>query len=75
VEEGTVVNGFGAYTRAYVAERWPGVHGASLGLPDAFVEHGERGELLAELGLDADGIAARARALLGKPLRTLLETA
>ncbi|HEV7587946.1 MAG TPA: 1-deoxy-D-xylulose-5-phosphate synthase [Longimicrobium sp.] len=75
VEEGTVVNGFGAFARAYVAERWPGVHGASLGLPDAFVEHGERGELLAELGLTSDGIAARARALLGKPLRTLLETA
>jgi 1-deoxy-D-xylulose-5-phosphate synthase len=75
VEEGTVVNGFGAYARAYVAERWPGVHGASLGLPDLFVEHGERGELLAELGLTADGIAARARALLGRPLRTLLETA
>jgi len=75
VEEGTVVNGFGAFVRAYVAERWPGVRGASMGLPDAFVEHGERGELLAGLGLNADGIAARARALLGRPLRTLLETA
>jgi 1-deoxy-D-xylulose-5-phosphate synthase len=75
VEEGTVVNGFGSYVRAYVAGRWPGVRGASLGLPDAFVEHGERGELLAELGLDSDGIAARARELLGKPLRKLLETA
>ncbi|HEX8696005.1 MAG TPA: 1-deoxy-D-xylulose-5-phosphate synthase [Longimicrobium sp.] len=75
VEEGTVVNGFGSYVRAYVAGRWPGVRGASLGLPDAFVEHGERGELLAELGLTSDGIAARARELLGKPLRKLLETA
>lgn len=75
VEEGTVVNGFGTYVRAYVAGRWPGVHGASLGLPDAFVEHGERGELLGELGLTAEGIAAKARALLDKPLRTLLETA
>ncbi|HEX5723853.1 MAG TPA: 1-deoxy-D-xylulose-5-phosphate synthase [Longimicrobiaceae bacterium] len=68
VEEGTGVNGFGAYVRAHVAERWPGVRGASLGMPDAFVEHGERAELLAELGLDAEGIAARARALLGRPL-------
>ena len=75
VEEGTVVNGFGAYVRAHVAERWPGVRGASLGLPDAFVEHGERGELLAGLGLNADGIAAKARELLGKPLRKLLESA
>ncbi|MEM6329429.1 MAG: 1-deoxy-D-xylulose-5-phosphate synthase [Planctomycetota bacterium] len=28
-----------------------------LGIPDAYVEHGERGELLADLGLDAAGIA------------------
>jgi 1-deoxy-D-xylulose-5-phosphate synthase len=75
VEEGTLVNGFGAYVRAEIAERWPGVHGASMGLPDRFVDHGERAELLGELGLTPDGIAARARALLGRPLRTLLETA
>ncbi|MBV9110583.1 MAG: 1-deoxy-D-xylulose-5-phosphate synthase, partial [Gemmatimonadetes bacterium] len=75
VEEGTVVNGFGAYVRSYVNGRWPGVHGDSMGLPDAFVEHGERAELLGELGLTAEGIAGRARALLGRPLRTLLETA
>jgi 1-deoxy-D-xylulose-5-phosphate synthase len=75
VEEGTVANGFGTYVRAYVAERWPGVSGTSLGLPDAFVEHGERAELLAQVGLTAEGIAARTRGLLGKPLRKLLETA
>src|SRR5690606_28831340 len=34
VEEGTVVNGFGSFARAYIGERWPGVHGISLGLPD-----------------------------------------
>ncbi|HEU4454506.1 MAG TPA: 1-deoxy-D-xylulose-5-phosphate synthase [Longimicrobium sp.] len=75
VEEGTVASGFGTYVRAAVAERWPGVSGASMGLPDAFVEHGERGELLAQLGLTAEGIAARSRELMGKPLRKLLETA
>jgi 1-deoxy-D-xylulose-5-phosphate synthase len=75
VEEGTEVNGFGAFVRRYVADRWPGVRGATMGLPDAFVEHGERAELLQELGLTAEGIAARARELLGKPLRKLAETA
>lgn len=76
VEEGGVVGGFGMYVRAHVAERWPGVRGASMGLPDAFVEHGERAELLADLGLDADGIADRARAMLGRPQRQpLLESA
>jgi 1-deoxy-D-xylulose-5-phosphate synthase len=37
-----------------------------LGLPDRFVEHGERGELLATLGLDAAGIAATCRRLAGR---------
>jgi 1-deoxy-D-xylulose-5-phosphate synthase len=75
VEEGTVVNGFGTFVRGYVSGRWPGVHGDSMGMPDGFVEHGERGELLGDLGLTPEGIAARARGLLGKPLRTLQETA
>jgi hypothetical protein len=30
------------------------------------VEHGERGELLADLGLDATGIAATCRRLAGR---------
>ena len=30
-----------------------------LGLPDSFIEHGEQGQLLAELGLNATAIAAR----------------
>lgn len=66
VEEGTVVNGFGAYVRSHVGERWPEVRGASLGMPDAFLEHGGRGGLLAEIGLTAEGIAERARTLLGR---------
>jgi 1-deoxy-D-xylulose-5-phosphate synthase len=76
VEEGTVVNGFGAYVRARIGARWPAVEGASLGLPDAFVPHGERADLLAGLGLDAEGIAARAREQVGARVREpLRETA
>jgi 1-deoxy-D-xylulose-5-phosphate synthase len=75
VEEGTEVNGFGTFVRARIGDRWPGVAGATMGLPDQFVEHGERRELLEELGLTAEGIATRARALLGKSLRKLAETA
>jgi 1-deoxy-D-xylulose-5-phosphate synthase len=65
VEEGTVVNGFGSYVRNYIGERWSGVQGASLGLPDRFVEHGERSELLAEVGLTAAGIAEQVQARIG----------
>ena len=38
-------------------------HVSRLGIPDRFIEHGERGELLADLGLDAAGIAANCREL------------
>jgi len=65
VEEGQVVNGFGAFMAreldALSLEHRPRM--ASLGLPDAFVEHGSRKALLAQVGLDVDGIAARVRAL------------
>jgi 1-deoxy-D-xylulose-5-phosphate synthase len=39
-----------------------------LGLPDRFVEHGERAELMAELGLDATGIANACRLLAGRAM-------
>jgi 1-deoxy-D-xylulose-5-phosphate synthase len=69
LEEGTVVNGFGAYVRGRIAERWPTVRIASMGLPDAFVGHGERSELLEEVGLTPAGIVARVRGLVGVPVR------
>lgn len=76
IEEGTVVNGFGAYVRARIGELAPAVRAASLGLPDDWVPHGERRELLEELGLTAAGIAERARALVGADaLQALLESA
>ena len=76
VEEGSVVNGFGAYVRAYIGERWPVVRGLSLGIPDRFISHGERAELLDEVGLTPAGIAERVQAHLGaaKPA-SLRETA
>jgi 1-deoxy-D-xylulose-5-phosphate synthase len=76
VEEGTVVNGFGAFVRSRIADVAPGVRTASMGLPDGFVDHGERGELLADLGLTAEGIAARAASFLGTTRPSVLrETA
>ena len=38
-------------------------HVRRLGIPDRFIEHAERGELLADLGLDAAGIARKCREL------------
>ncbi|MFM8735122.1 MAG: 1-deoxy-D-xylulose-5-phosphate synthase [Pirellulales bacterium] len=67
VEENALQTGFGsavleAFNDAGV-QAGPIVR---LGLPDRFVEHGERAELLADLGLDAAGIAATCRRLAGR---------
>jgi 1-deoxy-D-xylulose-5-phosphate synthase len=67
IEENTLPTGFGSAVLEQVADA--GIaHGpiVRLGLPDRFVEHGERGELLADLGLDAAGIAAACRRLAGR---------
>jgi len=63
VEEGAVVNGFGAFLAREMEGLPPGkgVMLRSLGIPDRFVAHGGRGELLREIDLDAQGIAARVR--------------
>ncbi len=65
VEDGCRAGGFGsAVLELLAAHRVTDVRVAVLGLPDAFVEHGEREALLARFGLDAAGIAAAVRALM-----------
>ena len=61
VEEGTVVNGFGAYLSAIVADLDPGVNVFTHGVPDAFIEQAPRARQLASVGLDSTGIEARVR--------------
>ncbi len=63
VEEGTVVNGFGAYMASVVQRLDPDVRVAVHGVPDRIVYAAPRARQLASCGLDADGIAARVRAL------------
>lgn len=67
VEEGTLEGGFGsAVLEAINTAGLGGGNVVRLGLPDRFVEHGERGELLESLGLDAAGICASVRRALGR---------
>ena len=63
VEEGTVVNGFGAMMVARIQQLDPAVHVAVHGVPDRFIEQGSRGRQLERTGLDAAGIAQRLRAM------------
>jgi len=61
VEEGTVVNGFGAYLASVVAGMDGEVTVLAHGVPDEFIEQASRVKQLASLGLDAAGIASRVR--------------
>jgi len=67
VEEGTLLGGFGAAVlEAANAARVSTDRVRCLGLPDRFIEHGERDELLAELGLDVDGLVRTALEMSGE---------
>ncbi len=62
VEEGTLEGGFGsAVLEAANAAGLDTRHIVRRGVPDRFIEHGDRGELLADLGLDAKGLADTVR--------------
>ena len=63
IEEGTVVNGFGAHMCAVIQKLAPTVRVAVHGVPDRIIYSASRAKQLATLGLDSTGIAARVRAL------------
>jgi 1-deoxy-D-xylulose-5-phosphate synthase len=64
VEESTLMGGFGSAVLEAASELGIDLSRVRrLGIPDLFVEHGEREELLADLGLDTNGIAHACRQL------------
>ncbi len=67
VEEGALMGGFGsAVLEAACEQGWDTRIMRTLGIPDRFIEHGDRNELLADAGIDPDGIAKTCRALSEK---------
>ncbi|HWA58880.1 MAG TPA: 1-deoxy-D-xylulose-5-phosphate synthase [Gemmatimonadales bacterium] len=63
VEEGTIVNGFGATLSEKLQTTHPEVRVIALGIPDKLIEQAPRAEQLENFGLSAGGIARRLRAL------------
>ena len=63
IEEGTVVNGFGAYLSEVMQTTYPEARVIALGVPDRLVEQAPRAEQLEVFGLTAQGIARRIRML------------
>ncbi|KAF4516600.1 hypothetical protein B566_EDAN003347 [Ephemera danica] len=66
VEENTVIGGAGSEIERVLEARGIDVPLLRLGLPDRFIDHGEQGQLLAELGLDQAGIVNAVRARLNR---------
>jgi len=76
LEEGAVSNGFGAFLAREIADD-PALPDpeqfATHGIPDRFVQHGSRAQLLREIELDVQGVQDRIRSFLasGRPLGSL----
>ena len=63
VEDGVIAGGFGSAVLEFMADHRYSATVVRLGIPDRFVEHGDRNLLIHELGYDAQAIAAAARKL------------
>ena len=63
VEDGSVVNGFGATLAGVMQTTAPDVRVVPLGVPDRTYEHAPRAKQLEEVGLTGAGLAARIRVL------------
>ncbi len=67
LEEGALMGGFGSAVLELACDRsWDTRHVRRVGIPDQFVEHGEREELLADFGLSVEGLVAKCRELAGQ---------
>ncbi|HET7603076.1 MAG TPA: 1-deoxy-D-xylulose-5-phosphate synthase [Gemmatimonadales bacterium] len=63
IEEGTIVNGFGAHLAERLQTTTPDVRVVALGVPDRIMDQAPRADQLASFGLTAEGIARRVSAL------------
>jgi len=66
IEENVIAGGAGSAVAEALASAGIVVPVLQLGLPDAFVDHGDPAKLLAECGLDAPGIVASVNARFGQ---------
>ena len=64
LEENSVMGGAGSAVGEYLQQQGMALPVVQLGLPDEFVEHGKREDLLASAGLDSQGIIASVEARL-----------
>ncbi|MEZ6135162.1 MAG: 1-deoxy-D-xylulose-5-phosphate synthase [Pirellulaceae bacterium] len=71
-EEGALMGGFGSAVLELACERgWDTRHMCRLGIPDAFIEHGERDELLSEMGMSVDALVVQCESLATQSVEAL----
>jgi len=67
IEEGTAIGGFGSgVLELFKYNGLSNVQMKILGVPDQFLEHGLRADLLKQIGLTSDGIVQTAKEMLNK---------
>lgn len=72
VEEAALMGGFGSAVLERACDRgWDTRHMRRLGIPDLYVEHGERDALLAGLGMSVEGLVSACRELSGAAANAL----
>jgi 1-deoxy-D-xylulose-5-phosphate synthase len=64
IEENAIIGGAGSEVARILEQSGSGTSLMRLGLPDEFIDHGDTALLLAEIGLDAEGIAKSVSARL-----------
>ena len=74
IEEGVIVGGFGDSVSSWLLENDFQGRIKRLGLPDSFIQHGKRDELLTEIGLDENGIIDTIKSLVNATSNKLIES-
>jgi len=75
VEENALSGGAGSAVSELLAAAGLQTKQLNLGLPDRFIEHGERSELLAECGLDSNGLRTAILRIAPRQVAPRVETA
>jgi len=70
LEENARSGGFGDAILEFYSDRSPGTRVVKIGLPDRFMPHGRRDDLLAEIGMSAETVAAEVARFAGSRAQT-----
>ena len=65
MEEGCLAGGFGSAVIEYFNDIGSQINVSRMGIPDNFIEHGTRKELLDSLNLNANGVISNIKVILG----------